>query len=121
MPARSSSARSTPRLLTLAVDLVVFTPRESELAVLVAPVATTTRSRARDRWALPSDSLRSDESLDDAAARIARDILGAPPSLLDQAGARGGATHQPSGPNVSVTYFGLAPDSGSVRRQAEWV
>ena len=117
MPDRSSSARSAARGVTIAVDVVLFTPRGHELAVLLS--SGSTRGRARDRT-LPSDSLRPDESLDDAAARIARDALGAAPSLLDQAGASGGSRRQSDASQVIVTYFGLVPDAGAGRADVQW-
>jgi 8-oxo-dGTP diphosphatase len=121
MPHRPSSARAAARALTLAVDLVLLTPRGSELAVLLAP-ANAARGRGRDRWSLPSDSLRGEESLDDAAIRIARETLGGAPAFLEQAGALGGSRRSGDGPNVGVTYFGLVPDAAQgVRRGAEWV
>jgi 8-oxo-dGTP diphosphatase len=77
-------------------------------------VPTTTRSaRTRDRWSLPSDTLLADETLDDAAARIARGVLGAGPSLLDQALANTGSRASGDQGQLTVTYFGLAPDSGT--------
>src|SRR5262245_48332301 len=106
MPDRSSSARSAPRGVTLAVNVVLFTPHGSELAVLLTPNAARTRTRG----APPSDALRGDESLDQAAARIARDALGIAPSFLLQAGADGSAGRQQDTPQVTVTYFGLVPD-----------
>src|SRR5262249_4320561 len=101
MADRSTPARTTARGLTLAVDVVLLTPRGNELAVLLAPAGGA--ARPRDRWTLPSDALRADETLDAAAVRIARDVTGAAPSFLDQAGALGGARRQPEGPNVAVT------------------
>lgn len=118
MPERSSSARSAARGVTLAVDVVLFTPRGHELAVLLA--AGSGRARMRERAALPSDGLRSDESLDDAAARVARDALGTAPSLLDQAGARGGTRRQADGSQVVVTYFGLVPDTSAGHSELDW-
>ena len=125
MPERSTSTRTASRGVSLAVDVVLFTPRGAELAILLASTSTassSTRVRARDRVGLPSDSLRVDESLDDAAARIAREALGAAPSLLDQAGARGSARKlADAGAQVTVTYFGLVPDAGAnARTEAHW-
>jgi 8-oxo-dGTP diphosphatase len=117
MPERSSSARPAARGVSLVVDVVLFTPRGHELAVLLSPASA--RGRSRDR-ALPSDGLRSDELLDDAAARIARDALGAAPSLLDQAGARGGTRRQADASQVVVTYFGLVPDASAGRSELHW-
>lgn len=119
MPDRSNSARPTVRGFALAVDVVLLTPRGSELAVLLAPAGGA--ARPRDRWSLPTDALRSDETLDAAAIRIAREVSGAAPSLLDQAGAIGGAKKPLEGPNVAVTYFGLVPDASGARRNAEWI
>src|SRR5581483_8333466 len=98
MPDRSLSARAPARALTLAVDVVLFTPRASELAVLLASPAggaagagSGSAARTRDRRVFPSDSLRGEELLAETAARVARDALGTAPSLLDQAVALGGA------------------------------
>src|SRR5690242_1886374 len=116
MADRPNSARPTARGLSLAVDVVLLTPRGSELAVLLAPAGGA--AHPRDRWTLPTDMLRPDETLDAAATRIARDVSGAAPSLLDQAGAIGGAKKPLEGPNVAVTYFGLVPDASGARRSA---
>ena len=119
MSDRSSSARSAPRGVTLSVDVVLLTPRGNELAVLLA--VGSSRARSRERAALPADALRPDEMLDEAAARIAREALGAPPSFLDQAGARGGAKRFGDVAQISVTYFGLVPDgAGEARPGFEW-
>lgn len=78
-------------------------------------------SRPRERLVVPSDTLRPDEALDTAAVRIARDASGSTPSLLEQAGAIGGAKRQPDIANVAITYFGLLPDASGTRHVAEWV
>jgi len=123
MPERSSSGRAA-RGLTLAVDVVLFTPLGTDLAVLLAPAGTarTHGGHGRERSGLPTDTLRVDESLDDAAIRIARDALGgdAMPSLLEQAATLGGSRRTADGPNVSVTYFGLVPEPRGPKR-AGWV
>ena len=115
MSARTTAARKLARLITLTVDVVLFTPEAGELAVLVVP-AETGRPRSRERWVLPSSTPGADDSLDDTAARVAREALGAAPSSLDQAMATGGRS------DVTITYFGLAPSGGlSPKRQATWV
>jgi 8-oxo-dGTP diphosphatase len=118
MPDRPSSARATPRGITLVVNVVLFTPRGSELAVLLVP--NPVRGRTRDRGMPPSDSLRGDESLDQAASRIAREALGIAPSFLHQASADGSAGRQQEQPQIAVTYFGLVPDVGAIRTTAQW-
>jgi len=115
MSARTTAARKLARVITLTVDVVLFTPEAGELAVLVVP-AETGRTRSRERWVLPSSTPGADDSLDDTAARVAREALGAAPSSLDQAMATGGRS------DVTVTYFGLAPSGGlAPKRQATWV
>jgi ADP-ribose pyrophosphatase YjhB (NUDIX family) len=116
---RPNAARPTARPLTLAVDVVLFTPRGNELAALLAPAGPA--ARPRERLLIPSDTLRADETLDVAAARIARDASGIVPSLLEQAGAIGGAKRQQDLASVAVTYFGLIPDVATVRKLGEWV
>jgi 8-oxo-dGTP diphosphatase len=123
MPDRSSSARAAVRGLTLGVDVVLLTPRGSGIAVLLTPMAAG-RGRPKDRWSLPGELLLTEESLDDAASRIAREALGVTPSFLEQAGAFGGGRRQPTGTpaQVSVAYFGLVPESvAGVRQGAEWM
>jgi 8-oxo-dGTP diphosphatase len=120
MPDRSSSARSAPRGVTLSVDVVLLTPRGNELAVLLAH--GTARTRARERATLPADALHNDETLDEAAARVARTALGIAPSFLDQAGARGGTKRVIDASQVSITYFGLVPDgAGETRSGFDWL
>lgn len=118
MSERPSSARQNTRGVSVTIDVVLFTPRGHELAVLLAPIAA--RARGRERAALPSDALQADELLDDAAERIARDALGAAPSFLDQAGARGGSRRQSDGSHVVITYFGLVPDANAGRASSTW-
>jgi 8-oxo-dGTP diphosphatase len=119
MAARPSSPRKTSRLSSVNVAVALFTPRDGALAVLLVPARA---ARPKDRWLLPSDMLLADEPLDDAAARIARGVLGAAPSLLDQALASTGARVSGDGAQLTVTYFGLAPELGAVPSQgASWV
>jgi len=119
MSERLTATRLTARQLTLAVDVVLFTPRSHQLAVLLTPAGSA--ARPRERLLIPSDALRPDETLDAAAGRIAREASGTAPSLLDQAGAIGGAKRQPHVANVAITYFGLVPDASTSRRDAEWI
>ena len=120
MPARSP-ARKPARIPGVSVAVALFTPREGALAVLLVPSAVR-GARAKDRWSLPADALLVDETLDDAAARIARDTLGAAPTLLDQAIANTSARNTGDQTQLTVTYFGLVPDSGaSAARDASWL
>jgi 8-oxo-dGTP diphosphatase len=118
MPDRSSPGRATPRDVSLVINVVLFTPRGSELAVLLVP--NNARSRTRDRAMPPSDSLLGDESIDQAASRIAREALGIAPSFLHQAAADGSAARQQEHLQISITYFGLVPNMGATRTTAQW-
>ena len=119
MPVRASSSRKAARIQGVNVAVALFTPRDGALAVLLVPSATRL-ARSKDRWLLPADSILADETLEDAAARIARGALGAAPSLLDQALARVAA--RTVGDPFTVTYFGLAPDSSaSPALDGSWV
>lgn len=78
-------------------------------------------ARPRERLLVPSDTVRGDETLDTAAVRIARDASGAIPSLLEQAGAIGGAKRQQDLASIAITYFGLIPDASVARKLGEWI
>ena len=101
MPSRSTAGRSGLRT-TIAIDVVLLAPRGGELAVF-AP------HEERGRRALPHGAPRSGESLDAAAARIARGALGGSVSWLEQVGTR------MDGDTATVLFAGLvaAPEAGN--------
>ena len=115
-----SSARKSARIVSLTVDVVLFTPQGGELAVLLVPVAAE-RAHSRERWALPADTMRANEDLPATAARIARGMLGSAPSFLEQAGANTGPSSVER-LGLTVCYFGLAPEShmASPKPDAVW-
>jgi 8-oxo-dGTP diphosphatase len=117
MPVLSPAARAVVRSVALSVDVVLFTPRRNELAVLLL---STAPSRGRGRAILPADALRADESLDDAASRVARSALGATPAFLEQVGALGGTRRQADMAQVAVVYFGLVAGGSDSAAAAEW-
>jgi len=96
-------SRPAIRTLTAAVDVVLLTPRDQTLAVLLL----RTDARSRDRWVLPWDAPRVDEPPDDAALRIARAVLGVAPAALDQVGAFGDARRHPGDAQLSIAFVGL--------------
>ena len=116
MPGLSPAARPIVRSVALSVDVVLFTPRRNELAVLLL---STAPNRGRGRAMLPTDALRVDESLDDAASRVARSALGATPTFLEQVGALGGTRRHADMAQVAVVYYGLVA-GGSESAAAEW-
>lgn len=113
MPGRLSSSpasRSAARRALLSVDVVLLTPREGQLAVLLVPA---TGPRTRERWELPWSALRATDTLDETAARVSRAALGAAPALIEQIAAYGDRKRHPSSAEVSVAFLGLVPAGAS--------
>ncbi|HWG53442.1 MAG TPA: NUDIX domain-containing protein [Gemmatimonadaceae bacterium] len=124
MPARSpaSRPRAAARRTVLSVDVVILTPRDDRLAVLLLHAAAP---HGRERRALPWDGVRGAETLDQAAARVARSALGRAVGALEQVAAFGDRRSHPSGADVSVAYVALAaPDVGhglaAARGEPDW-
>ena len=113
-------SRPAVRALTAAIDVVLLTPRDRTLAVLLLRAAD---SRARDRWLLPWDAPRPDEPTEMAAQRIARGVLGAPPAALEQVGAFGDGRRHPGEAQLSISFVGLVPlgAAGGSLEQGAWV
>jgi 8-oxo-dGTP diphosphatase len=99
-------SRPSVRALTAAIDVVLLTPRDGSLAVLLLRAADP---RARDRWLLPWDSPRPEEPPDQAALRVARAALGGPPAALEQIAAFGDGRRHPGEAQLSIAFVGLAP------------
>ena len=91
------------RRTTLAVDVVVLSPRVDALAVLLvrAPAGS------RERWSLPWDAPQPGEGLEDAAARIAQAALGSAPAFFEQVGALSDGRRHPGEADVSVGIAAL--------------
>jgi len=107
MPERSLLlSRPMVRSLTTAIDVVLLTPRDRTLAVLVQRVADP---RSRDRWSLPWDAPRSAEAPLSAAERVARAAIGIAPAALEQVGAFGDERRHPGDAQLSVAFVGLVP------------
>jgi 8-oxo-dGTP diphosphatase len=98
--------RPAVRSLTAAVDVALLTPREQALAVLLIRAGDT---RGRDRWLLPWDAPRVEESPDAAAMRVARVALGAAPAALEQNGVFGDERRHPADAQISMSFVGLVP------------
>jgi 8-oxo-dGTP diphosphatase len=109
--------KSAVRRTTLAVDVVVLSPRADALAVLLlrAPAG------ARERWTLPWDAPQPDEGLEAAAARIAQTVLGSAPAFFEQAGAFSDGRRHPGDADVSIGIVALVPASTDApAADAEW-
>jgi len=100
MPSRPTAGRAALRA-TIAIDVVLLAPRDGRLVVF-AP------QDERGRRALPSGAPRAGESLENAAARIARGALGFAIAWLEQVVTR------MEGDAATVLFAGLvaAPDAG---------
>jgi 8-oxo-dGTP diphosphatase len=105
------------RRTTLAVDVVVLSPRVDALAVLLV----RTPAGARERWSLPWDAPQPGEGLEDAAARIANAALGEAPAFFEQVGAFSDGKRHPGDADVSVGIAALSPAGvGAPIEDAEW-
>jgi 8-oxo-dGTP diphosphatase len=105
------------RRTTLAVDVVVLSPRADALAVLLirAPAG------ARERWSLPWDAPQPGEGLEDAAARITGGVLGTSPAFFEQVGTLSDGRRHPGEADVSVGIAALSPaGAGEPIEDAEW-
>lgn len=111
--------RPTIRPVTAAVDVVLLTPREATLAVLLLRAD----ARAKDRWFLPWDAPKPDEAPDDAALRIARSVLGGTPAALEQVGAFGDSRRHPGDAQLSISFVGLVPHdvSAATTDAVSWI
>lgn len=81
------------------VEVVVFTIRDESLHVLLAP--------ADAAWQLPSDLVRPDEPLDDAARRALTDVAGASDVWLEQLYTFGDVARDPQARTISVAHYAL--------------
>jgi 8-oxo-dGTP diphosphatase len=83
--------------LPLLVNVVPFSLREDKLQVLLAPHSSN--------WELPGGAIKSDESLEYAAARLLAALIDRRETYLDQLYTYGG----PPRLAISVVYFALVP------------
>lgn len=102
----SAASRSASRRATISIDVVLLTPLGKRLAALLR---RQPEPRGRERWALPWDAPRGEESVGDAAVRIARAPLGAEPAWLEQIGAFGDGRRHPGDAELSIGFVALAP------------
>src|SRR5678816_398989 len=86
------------------IDVVLLTAVGSQLAVLLCRAP-----EGREKWVLPWDSQRPQETMEAAATRIAKAASVGEPAWLEQIGAFGDARRHPSESEISVAYAGLVP------------
>ena len=110
--------RPAARSLTAVIDVVLLTPRDGAIAVLLS---RSPDAQSRDRWLLPWDSLWPEEAPEVAAARIARSALSAAPSALEQLAAFGDGRRHPGDAQLSVAFVGLVPQGLTPIISSGWV
>src|SRR5258706_10425466 len=93
------------RRTALAVDVVVLSPRSDTLAVLLSPAG----GAASERWALPWDTPRPGEGLEDAAARVAMTVLGDTLEFFHSIGALADAPRHLGHADGTVVIAALVP------------
>lgn len=108
-------ARAALRTPAATLDLVLFTPRGRQLAVL-----TRVAPRAGGAPSLPWVAIEGTAALDALAQQQAKQALGLAPSWLAQLGAFGDGIRHPSGAALSVGFVGVAPLGTAAPPGMEW-
>jgi 8-oxo-dGTP diphosphatase len=101
----AAAPRPAARRVALSVDVVLVSPHNGQLTILLMRGADP---RARERWELPWDSMRAEETIEEAAARIARTAMGAL-TQVEQVSAVGDGRRHPGTADLSVGYIGFVP------------
>lgn len=86
------------------VDAVLLTAIGGQLGVLLFRSA-----EGREKWSLPWDSPRPNESMESSAVRVARAAGFGEPAWVEQVGAFGDNKRHPSDSDISVGYTALIP------------
>ena len=97
------------------VEVAVFTIRDDALHVLLA--------RSGAAWGLPSDAVRPEEALDDAARRALADVAGPRQVWLEQLFTFGDVHRVPDLRQISVAHYALVSAdvvSDPTERPARW-
>ena len=114
LPHTSAPPRASGRRGAYAIDVVLFTPRGRQLAVLCDRLSDP---RAHERWQLPNDAVEGGETLEAAARRIVRSAVGTEPTWIAQVGAFADgrrSEREPAlrvHPNVRFDLAGASPAS----------
>lgn len=95
-------------VLAITTEVVVFTVRGGELAVLLVRRG---HLPFEGRWALPGDLLGDNEVPDDGARRVLAEKAGLAGVYLEQLYTFGKPNRDPRGRVVSISYFALVPCS----------
>lgn len=114
---------STTARFPVGVDCIIFGLVGGRLCLLLTRRAF---EPAKGQWSLMGGFVEADESVDDAARRVLRQLTGLENIYMEQVGAYGEVDRDPGERVVSVAYFALlgATDYDPERLQAhaaEWV
>jgi hypothetical protein len=102
-------------LATISIDIVVCTPRDRQLAVLLG------RAHRNSPWALPHSPWVTGEDVENAAIRAAARALGRRPAWLDQLGVFGNGGRRRTGAALSIGFVGVVPDGSMLQgSHAKW-
>ena len=115
----AATARPSPRRAALTVDCVILAAPGRRLTMLLGRARDP---RSKERWELPFDGPRGEETIEDAALRIARAALGAPVGEVEQIAAFGDRRRHPAAAELSVAFLALIPAGapGPVGGDAAW-
>jgi 8-oxo-dGTP diphosphatase len=100
---------------TFSVDVVLLTPLDRHLAVLLV----RSPEGSAERWSLPwSLTKANDATLEDTASRVARHVVTAQIAWMDQVGAFADSRRHPSDAELSIAFVGAVP-VGTVTRDSD--
>jgi 8-oxo-dGTP diphosphatase len=91
------------RKFSSTIDVVLMTAVGGQLAVLLCRAP-----EGREKWIIPWDAQKPAETMEAAAARIAKSAIGET-AWMEQAGAYGDGKRHPAEAEISVAYAGLVP------------
>lgn len=115
----TSVLRPIARRAAITIDVVLLAAPGRRLTMLLVRAAD---GRSKERWELPWDGPRGEETVDDAAARIVRTVLGAPVAYVEQVAAFGDRRRHPGGSDLSITFLALVPGGapGTIGGESAW-
>lgn len=108
--------------ISVTVDIVIFTLRESDLQVLLVK---RKHPPYEGRWAIPGGYVEAEESLEDAAARELFEETHVQDVHIEQLYTFGDPKRDPRGRVITVAYFALVPaplavEAGDDAADAQW-
>jgi hypothetical protein len=110
--------RRSPRRVLLTLDLVLLAFQRGRLHLLVG---SEPDGSGRTRRELPWVPYDGSEPLDAAVRQATRDVLGAVPGWLEQAGAFDARKRHPAEGGISIAFVGLIGDGSDIGAQFTWV